>query len=1050
MRITNTHHIFQSFLFFLLVSLPIFGQAQDELPMLRFNGGKLVYTPDSLGNRIPDFSFCGYESSNADIPLVPIVAVVDPMDGDAAATIQSAIDFVGKLPQQSTGFRGAVLIRKGHYRLEGRLSIRQSGIVLRGEGPETILEATGIDRETLIRIEGNNDQQLQARVAITNAFVPVGAQRLAVQDASTFRVGDAVTVQRPAPQEWIDQLGVNEFGGGTGWLKWKPGERNIAWERTIKRVEGHELELDAPITTALDTAWGGATISKLEWPGRIAYIGIENLDVRSAYNKDNPKDEDHCWNAISFENTQNAWVRKVNFKHFAGSAVAVYETGSQITVQDCVSTEPVSEIAGERRNTFFTMGQRTLFLRCYAANGRHDFAAGFCAAGPNAFVQCTNYLPFDFSGSIDSWASGLLFDNVRVDGQAIRFTNLERTRQGAGWNAANSMLWQTSAAKIDCYSPPTAFNWAYGVWARFAGNGLWYEANSHINPVSLFFAQLATRKGQDIRAYDDQLLHYEGASTSKPSHEQAAEASVYAEAPAPNLLSLIQHQTFPEVTQKEQLEVKVIQPLRAASDPPESGTAILEKGSLAQLKNGLILYRNELVTGRQTNVPWWRGDDRPFYTEKSQPALTRFVPGRHGLGYTDRIEEVLADMKAENIAVLHHNYGLWYDRRRDDHERVRRMDGDTWAPFYEQPFARSGQGEAWDRLSKYDLTRFNGWYWNRLSAFAEAAEPEGKFLIHEHYFQHNILEAGAHWADSPWRPANNINDTGFPEPPNYAGDKRIFFADQFYDTDHPVRRKLHRRYIRQCLDALKNNSNVLQSISEEFTGPLQFVQFWLEVIEEWKTENKTQNLISLSATKDVQDAILQDPKYAPLVDVIDIRYWAFRADSSLYAPKGGISLAPRQNARLESPGKRSFQSVYRSVSEYRTAYPEKAVIYSENRDVRWGWAILMAGGSLPPIPADLPRDFYEWVGHMQPVATAENAGYYTLRNDDGEYLIYLEPGATVNTSLNIKNYYIDQYQPDGQLIQRERRKIKRPFVFRNETGKPLILCVHQKAWYDEP
>ena len=65
------------------------------------------------------------------------------------------------------------------------------------------------------------------------------------------------------------------------------------------------------------------------------------------------------------------------------------------------------------------------------------------------------------------------------------------------------------------------------------------------------------------------------------------------------------------------------------------------------------------------------------------------------------------------------NYGLWYDRRRDDHERVRRRDGDVWGPFYEQPFGRSGQGTAWEGLSKYDLKRPNAWYWSRLKEFAE-------------------------------------------------------------------------------------------------------------------------------------------------------------------------------------------------------------------------------------------------------------------------------------------------------------------------------------------
>ena len=71
-------------------------------------------------------------------------------------------------------------------------------------------------------------------------------------------------------------------------------------------------------------------------------------------------------------------------------------------------------------------------------------------------------------------------------------------------------------------------------------------------------------------------------------------------------------------------------------------------------------------------------------------------------------------------------------------------------------------------LSKYDLTKFNPWYWSRLKKFADLADERGLVLFNENYFQHNIIEAGAHWVDCPWRAANNINDTGFPEPPPFV------------------------------------------------------------------------------------------------------------------------------------------------------------------------------------------------------------------------------------------------------------------------------------------
>ena len=69
---------------------------------------------------------------------------------------------------------------------------------------------------------------------------------------------------------------------------------------------------------------------------------------------------------------------------------------------DAISKEPVSEIGGFRRIVFYTMGQQNLFQRCYSEDGINDFAAGYCAPGPNAFVQCEAKNAHGFSGSIDT------------------------------------------------------------------------------------------------------------------------------------------------------------------------------------------------------------------------------------------------------------------------------------------------------------------------------------------------------------------------------------------------------------------------------------------------------------------------------------------------------------------------------------------------------------------------------------------------------------------------------------------------------------------------
>ena len=261
-------------------------------------------------------------------------------------------------------------------------------------------------------------------------------------------------------------------------------------------------------------------------------------------------------------------------------------------------------------------------------------------------------------------------------------------------------------------------------------------------------------------------------------------------------------------------------------------------------------------------------------------------------------------------------------------------------------------------------------------------------LMHHNYFQHNILEAGAHWVDSPWRPANNINETGLPEPPPFVGDKRIFMAHNFYDVSNPKLRDLHRRYIRQCLEAFVSCSNVLQLTSAEYTGPLEFTEFWLDTIAEWQEDTGKDALVALSCTKDVQDAILANDKYRDLIDVIDIRYWMYDKKFSLYAPPGGKNLAPRQHLRRGRSAGSSFESIVKSVSEYRKKYPEKAIIYNADHACRSdtnGWAVLMGGGSLADV--ELPDSLSESLLSMRPIQQ-DQQGIHKLTAESGEQLVY--------------------------------------------------------------
>ena len=952
-------------------------------PIFKGKDGKLQYTPDALGNSIPDFSYSGYMAGEQPIPMAGIKVVVPVKDGDATLRIQSALNYVSKLPVGKDGLRGAVLLEKGIYQVAGTLKINASGVILRGSGVGTggtLIQASGLDRIGVIRILGKNDREIEAETQITDVYVPVNAKQITIANAAGFKVGDQILIHRPSTKEWISTIGTEHFGGGITSLGWKAGQRDLYWDRKITAINGNTLVFDAPITTALDQKYGGGLVASYKWEGRISQSGIENLKIQSTYNKTNIKDEYHRWNAISIENVSDCWIRQIVFEHFAGSAVNILETSKRITVEDCKSLAPVSEIAGERRNTFLTSGQQTLFQRIYAEYGLHDFAVGYCAAGPNVFVQCQSYLPYSFSGAIDSWASGILFDIVNVDGQALSYLNRGQDGQGAGWAAANSVFWQCSASRVDNYQPPTAQNWAFGTWAQFAGDGYWDMSNEQIQPRSLYYAQLKDRIGNDA---DNRtvLLPVETEASSSPPVDVAQKLTKLSVKPA---LTLVEFIDAAAVRNKISTEPN----LKGSNNTfTTEAKASFTSAAPMMVKDGWLVRGNELVIGSRQDVPWWNGSARPYGLKNTKFHVTRFVPGREGAGSTDDLDQITDLMKNGSTKILDHNYGLWYDRRRDDHERIRRMDGEVWAPFYELPFARSGKETAWDGLSKYDLTKYNLWYWDRLKRFADLADQKGLVLIHQNYFQHNIIEAGAHYADFPWRSANNINNTGFPEPVPYAGDKRIFMAEQFYDISNPERRKIHVAYIRKCLDNFATNNGVIQLIGAEFTGPLHFVQFWLDTIKEWEKETGKHPIIGLSVTKDVQDAILADPKRAGVVDLIDIRYWHYQADGTLYEPLGGQNLAPRQHARLLKPKKTSFEEVYHAVAEYKTKFPQKAVIYSGDNYEAFPWAILMAGGSMSNVTG-ANAEVLSLARTMKPfLPAAKNSKQYGLASANA-YILY--------------------------------------------------------------
>lgn len=517
-----------------IYSCLVFSQDIPPAASLVYPGtdGRLVYIADSLGNTIPDFSNAGYKGGGVPIPYVPNKITVWPVPGDNSGNIQAAIDKVSAMPPDASGFRGAVLLKMGTYELEKPVTIRTSGVVLRGEGMSdigTVLigkipkERQAYGRGGMINISGQAAiaPQEDTKQRITNNYVPVGARKFNVVSAKGFKVGDKVIIRRFGNQDWIREIGQDSASVGRN--QWRPF--TITYDRVIVNIEGNTITVDAPVFTAIETRWGGGEILKYT-ENRIDQAGVENLRGISEYNptvrtkaygnmdRDNLgaefryegeeyySDENHVANFIVISNATNVWVRNISALHFVTSVVLANAGTKWITVQDCESREPVSQRWGGRRFIYQMNGQLILVQRCFSQKGRHSFVLQNAEASGNVFLDCKAVNPYSTSEPHNRWVNGVLYDNVQAPLTA-RFWDYI-----IGWAGANIVFWNCEGDFL-IQKPPMAQNYSFGHIGINAvifnaalqdlkkPNGHVESTDRHVAPRSLYLTQLKERLGTE-------------------------------------------------------------------------------------------------------------------------------------------------------------------------------------------------------------------------------------------------------------------------------------------------------------------------------------------------------------------------------------------------------------------------------------------------------------------------------------------------------------------------------------------------------------------------
>jgi hypothetical protein len=475
--------------------------------------GCLRYAEDDRGNRVPDFSHSGYRSGGVPLPRVNAPAGVLPLmpgdGGDDTAAIQAAIDAVAALPLDERGMRGAVELGPGTFTVAGVLRLIQSGVVLRGHGSDpgsgTVLRGVGTPR-ALIQVGPKGVKRKSGgreTYPVSDVYVPVGARSFTLSHVRDLKPGDDIIVHRPKTQRWICAIGTDVLPSrkdGRATPPWKASGM-LTFERRIVRIDGNRVVVDAPLTNALEREFTQAYVSKLEFPERIAEVGVENLSARweTPVGAQCPTGKEDL---VQVNSVQNAWVKNVRVQGFGGEAVMLGSPSKWVTVEDVTYVgHDVDKCPGQW--AFKVGGQQNLVLRGRATGSHMNVLfTDTEVEGPNAvvdFLAVGNELRVRVASR---WSTGILFDNVRIQdasGQPSGDFDLARGRSSHGWSAVNSVVWNSEAEVFSVDDPPTAHNWIMGGASKakaLLGTGTYSAQRAAVQPQSLYRAQLAERLGR--------------------------------------------------------------------------------------------------------------------------------------------------------------------------------------------------------------------------------------------------------------------------------------------------------------------------------------------------------------------------------------------------------------------------------------------------------------------------------------------------------------------------------------------------------------------------
>jgi CubicO group peptidase (beta-lactamase class C family) len=237
--------------------------------------------------------------------------------------------------------------------------------------------------------------------------------------------------------------------------------------------------------------------------------------------------------------------------------------------------------------------------------------------------------------------------------------------------------------------------------------------------------------------------------------------------------------------------------------------------------------------------------ENPRYFQNSASGETVYLTGAHtwanlvDIGPSDPPPSFDYPAYIDWMAGLKHNFmRMWtwelvsWDTKANNESKHH-----TSAP---QPYARTGPGMALDGKPKFDLTKYDPVYFERLRDRVAAARERGIYVSIMLFEGWGVQFSPGAWEGHPFHPKNNIN--------NIDGDANGDGSGvEVHELGNPAVTDIQEAYVRKAIDMVNGFDNVLYEISNENHPPsTQWQYHMIRFIKEYERTKPQQHPVGMT------------------------------------------------------------------------------------------------------------------------------------------------------------------------------------------------------------